>query len=97
MGWQDLLGTSKEIVVFPWVGGRSIRKGAQTWKIQGKLPREHCWGKFEINSKREAIFESESEESEVLSLQYDIKTGYLVGDRFVSDLSGVDPDPLNTE
>ena len=98
MGWQDLLGSSiPETLTFPWTGGRSLRSGAKTWRVNGKLPKEHTWAVFEVNSKREANFKNESQDFDVSVVNHDIKTGYLVGDRFISDQAAVDPDPSNIQ
>ena len=98
MGWQDLLSSSSpEILIFPWTGGRNLRSGPKTWRINGKLPREHCWALFEVNSKREANFKNESQDFDVSIVNHDIKTGYLVGDRFISDQAAVDTNPSNIQ
>ncbi len=90
MGWKDLLQTGDEKLVSPWVGGRSLRSGARTWTIDGKLPPEHGWQTFKLNGRKAVIGASADPDPE--ALRHQVK-GYLVGDRLVSDSAGVDPDP----
>ena len=90
MGWRDLLKKDDESVTLPWLGGRSLRSHAQTWALDGRLPREHGWFKFKINGRTA---------SEPLPMDPDqaqirnIIRGYLVGDRLVPDGARVEPDP----
>jgi len=82
MGWRDLLQTEDERVTAPWVGGRSLRTFDRTWRITGRLPREHGWYTFKLKN-REAVLESPSE-APMGALRGFVR-GYLVGDRIVPD------------
>jgi len=90
MGWKDLLQTGNETLVSPWVGGRELRSGERTWTITGKQPPEHGWFVFHLKN-REATFGKVADPSS--ELLRGIKSGYLVGDRFVADDVRVDPNP----
>ena len=81
MSWRDLLQTeTEETVVYPWVGGRSLQTFNRTWKIEGRLPREHGWHEF-IVSSRTAKLKGKADAGE---LKF-IRAGYLVGDRFLCE------------
>jgi len=90
MGWRDLLQAADETLVAPWVGGNELRAGERTWRVKGKRPPEHGWYTFHLKN-REATFGKEAE-AEVESLRH-LKSGYLVGDRFIADDVRVDPNP----
>jgi len=92
MGWQDLLTNSNETFTFPWVGGRSIRRGEQVWQLEGKLPPEHGWSLMDCRSNRKAKYTGAGTSS--LDVLKHVVRGYLVGNRLVADDARVDPDPM---
>lgn len=83
MGWRDLLPEKEETVIFPWVGGRSLRFGSRTWKIQGALPDEHGWYVFRVVGRNATLGGPSGPVVGMLDPYRDV--GYLVGDHFVSD------------
>lgn len=83
MGWRDLLPEKEETVIFPWVGGRSLRFGSRTWKIQGALPDEHGWYAFRVVGRNATLGGPSGPVVGMLDPYRDV--GYLVGDHFVSD------------
>jgi len=90
MGWQDLLQTKGETLTSPWVGGRSLRSWSQVWHIEGKLPDEFGWFKFNLNGRKARCGSPVDQDTSVLREKI---TGYLVGDRIIPDGVRVDPDP----
>lgn len=91
MGWRDLLQTTEETLVSPWVGGRSLRSAERTWAIDGRLPPEHGWFTFTLDKRRAKI--SGPTEPETDKLRHVVR-GYLVGDHFIADDVRVDPNPM---
>jgi len=95
MGWQDLL-TSKgpEEITLPWAGGRRLNDGNRTWKLRGKLPREHGWYTFKIGGARKATLAGPADPPDPeWEENHAILAGYLAGSRFIPDSARVDPDP----
>lgn len=90
MGWGDLLQTDDEKIVSPWLGGRDLRSGERTWKIDGKLPRENGWYVFKVTGRKAVV--CDSIDPDPSQLRHLVK-GFLVGDRIVPDDTRVDPDP----
>jgi len=90
MGWKDLLQTGDESVTAPWAGGRSVRLGVRTWRLEGRLPREQGWHKFKVRG-RTATWDGPADPDPELFTER--AAGYLVGDRLVPDGAGIDPDP----
>ena len=95
MGWRDLLQETGETLVSPWVGGRNLRSGSRVWKITGRLPPQHGWGKFQLQGRRATFLEPCDPNPDLLTHK---KIGYLVGDRLiptevesVGDLSKFEP------
>lgn len=86
MGWRDLLQAKDEHIVLPWVGGRSLRTYNRTWSLQGRLPPEYGWHKFQLTGRKARWAELTDPQVDVLR---DFVEGYLVGDRFVPDHIGV--------
>lgn len=82
MGWRDLLQQDGETLVAPWLGGRSLRSRDRTWKIEGRLPREQGWYKFELSGRRATL--RGPSEGDTGSLRH-ISRGYLVGDHLIPD------------
>jgi hypothetical protein len=91
MGWRDLLQTGDETFVSPWVGGRSLRRGARTWTIDGRVPKEPGWYSFKCGNRTAKLSGQVDNPGDVLG---HLVRGYLVGDRIVDDTARVDPDPV---
>jgi hypothetical protein len=89
MGWRDLLETGDERVTLPWTGGRSLHSKTRTFKINGRLPREHGWFSFKLKGTKA----TDPQPAEPLDLLESPVFGYLVGDHVVPDDTRVDPDP----
>lgn len=90
MTWRELLQTGDEAMVSPWLGGRSLRSGARTWTIDGRLPREVGWYNFKLNGRKATL--SGAADPATDTLGHEVR-GYLVGDNIVADGVHVDPDP----
>ena len=88
--WRDLLETEGSTLVLPWIGGRSLHHLARAWHIDGVLPREHSWVKFELRGRKARVLEVCYPEPDNLS---HMVAGYLVGDRLIRDGVRVAPDP----
>ncbi len=86
-----MLQTNDETIVSAWVGGRSLRSGARTWTIDGRLPAEHGWFTFTVGANRRASVKGPTD-APFGALRHVVK-GYLVGDRLVPDGVRCDPDP----
>lgn len=82
MGWRDLLQKEDERLVAPWLGGRSLRTFDRTWRLQGRLPREHGWYEFQLKAREATLIGPSEAPHGVLR---DFVRGYLVGDRLVPD------------
>jgi hypothetical protein len=88
MSWKDLLKAEKETLSIPWVGGRSFQTADRKCHIEGALPPEHGWHRFEIDSSRttrgrKAHWSGPCEPCPG-SLCCVVR-GYMVGDRLVPD------------
>jgi len=99
MGWRNLLQEKEELIVLPWLGGRTLRSGPRAWHLDGKLPAEHGWYTFKLMGRKAILGDSYDEElakepcvQPPGSLMCEV-TGYLVGDRLILDNANVDPDP----
>jgi len=90
MGWRDLLETEGSSIVLPWVGGRSLCSGVRVWSIEGVLPKEHAWVKFQLTGRKARVMEVCYPEPDSLSQRV---VGYLVGDRIMAADVRVDPHP----
>lgn len=91
MTWRDLLQDKAETLIFPWIGGRSLRSGPRHWRIEGPLPVEYDWATFELNGRKACYFGKPSCPP-LEELKYKA-VGYLVGNRLVPLEARVDPDP----
>lgn len=81
MGWRDLLQDPEERVIVPWLGGRSLRFGSRVWEIEGPLPYDHGWYRFNVRGRRAfAACPSEPLDSGNKGMR-----GYLVLDRLLDD------------
>lgn len=90
MTWRELLQTGDEALVSPWLGGRSLRSGARTWAIEGRLPREIGWYNFKLSGRKATLSGTADPQTDTLGFEV---RGYLVGDNIVPDGVHVDPDP----
>jgi hypothetical protein len=82
MGWKDLLQSTDETIVIPWLGGRTIGLHNRQWKITGDLPNEHGWWEFRINNRTASVI---GPAEAVPDLIYGRVCGYLCGDRIIRD------------
>ncbi len=97
MSWQRFLDRPT-LEWFPWIGGRSLRRGHVGWQIEGALPEEHGWCQFRLE-RSGAKFVTRIESTDMLvedvwapilashAQKVGLKSrdkGYLVGDRLVS-------------
>lgn len=87
MGWRDLLQKTEHVTA-PWVGGRKLQIGVRTWTIEGRLPREYGWYRFEITGQKAKALEASDPAPEVL---IEPARGYLVGDRLIREGARVEP------
>lgn len=94
MGWQDLLAPAEgETRLLPWVGGKEVHSLDRTWTLKGKRPKEFGWYHFELEGRKARLRDGEPQ---MASLDWEgapMITGYLCGDRFISDDAAVVPDP----
>jgi hypothetical protein len=90
MGWKDLLQQNEDRnLVYPWVGGRSIRTKNRSWKLEGQLPDEHGWYNFDARIRTAtALDAADFPDNDMLT---DHVTGYLVGNRIVADDIAFEP------
>lgn len=88
MSWRDLLPEANESLIFPWVGGRSLRVEERTWFIEGKLPKEHGWRTFSLRGRKAVLRDEDLGKTNAPPIAYSVR-GYLVGDRFVADGASV--------
>ena len=92
MSWKDILQSSDESTVLPWISGRSLRSLDRSWRIEGKLPQEPGWYEFSISVRTAKLKGASDPKPEIIKHQ---RNGYLVGDRFITDTANVDPNPAN--
>lgn len=83
MNWKDYLSLEEEKIL-PWTGGKNLFLGPMKWTIKGMNPPEHGWYRFLVDNARTARI-TRCAESNQDCLSYQILTGYLVGDRLISD------------
>ena len=83
MGWRDLLQTQDETFVSAWVGGRTIRTHARTFKLDGREPAEHGWHQFAVRASRKARWQAPAEAP--ANVLRDVMSGYLVGNCLLPD------------
>ena len=88
--WRDLLDKPGQTMVLAWLGGRSLRSGGQAWTIEGRLPRQEGWYRFEHRGRRAWV--KDPAEAGGDDLQH-LCRGYLVGDRLVRDDVRAEPEP----
>ena len=92
MGWKDLLGADEEITL-PWLGGRTVHNKERSWSIEGALPREYGWYRFNISGGRKAALLGESDIDPDYGAGFPVIRGYLVGDRIIHYDAKVTVDP----
>jgi hypothetical protein len=91
MSWRDLLPKEEgDFLTYPWSGGRSLCLNGQVWKVEGRLPEYHGWYSWSVIGRKVINYVVADPLPNILS---NIVTGYLVGDRLVTDDSRTDPDP----
>ncbi len=86
--WMALLEEPKEIDL-PWTGDRSLHSASRTWTL-AQRPPTHGWYRFTTTNRKATVIGETEPRPEILR---HIVTGYLVGDRLVSDEVRVAPDP----
>jgi hypothetical protein len=92
MGWRDFVGQSPDALVAPWLGGSRLYRDARQWRIDGALPAELGWYRWQLNGRR-AVNPQPVEADPSYGESWPTDRGYLIGDRFVSQTARVDPDP----
>ena len=92
MGWQDLLSKT-EMITVPWTGGRSICLRGRTWTLEGRIPLEHGWHRFNIDGSRKATWAGAGESAPDFDEKRKKARGYLVGDRLIPDGTSLVMDP----
>lgn len=87
MGWQDLLATPDDTVIYPWTGGREIRAGGRTLQLKGKSPVEHGWYTFTVTGGRTCALKGPTDNvsPDDLFPRNKLVRGYLIADRVLSD------------
>jgi len=93
MGWRDHLQEAPETRTFPWVGGRKIYSLERSWRVEGAIPREFGWYSFELARGRSAKLIGPSDPDYTYVDGRTLTRGYVVGDRFIPEKAGVEPDP----
>lgn len=79
--WENLLSSTNEEMIAPWVGGRTVVFPDRVCKLQ-KAPREFGWYKFKIKNRNAKYLELIDKPFNILN---NISYGYLIGDRFIPD------------
>jgi len=94
MSWKDLLNSGSERVL-PWYGFKRVHDAERSWTLLDPLPPEHGWYLFNMAGGRDAKLVSRELQPPnlVWGDGQPVTRGYLVGDRFIRDDAGVDPDP----
>lgn len=92
MSWRDLL-SDKESRILPWTGSRTVSCRDRSWRINGKLPREYGWFRFETDGGRDATLLEPADLDPGYEEGHPIAKGFLVGNRLIPDGARVDPDP----
>jgi hypothetical protein len=83
MGWQELLREKDEAsFAATWLGGRVVRVGDRAWRIEGPLPAEHGWYRFESFGRHVVIVGEAEPRHDLFS---SVRCGFLAGDRLVAD------------
>lgn len=72
--------------------GKRVCKGQRQWTID-KQPPEYGWFQFEISGSRKAAYVGPTEFSDDAVKHLPRITGYLVGDRLISDTCNASTDP----
>ena len=92
MSWKDLLSDKVELVL-PWTGGRAVFCRDRQWTIEGKLPREFGWYRFETGGGRGAILLEPADSDPGFEEGHPRVSGFIVGNRLIPDNAKVIPDP----
>ena len=91
MSWRDLLATREEHTL-PWIGGRTLHGSARSFRLEGTLPEELGWHRFETGGSRTATWTGPSALDPAWAEGRDTVRGYLVGDRIIPDHIAIRPD-----
>jgi hypothetical protein len=97
MNWRSLIST-KFLEILPWCGSRKICNAKRIWTINGNTPKEHGWYVFSLDGSKFAVLHEDEMQGADLKYEseHNIISGYVVGNRFITDDSkiNVDPDKL---
>jgi hypothetical protein len=93
VSWQSLLQEVPQHQTMPWVGGRQLFDRKRRYKLEGPLPPEHGWHRFEVGGTRRAVWSGPSDPDPDYDQGRETVRGFLVGDRLVPDGAAVIPDP----
>jgi hypothetical protein len=86
--WKDLLWKNPDRLCLPWVGGRFFHLGPRTYRLEGDFPTEHGWAWFDSSGVRNVVFAEMAEEPPTDIIPIVVDSGFVVGDRLVSDRCG---------
>ena len=95
MSWRDLLDEG-HLTILPWFGFPEVHSALRSWTLGGPQPPEHGWYGFVTGGGRHTHLENNvmvAPDPAILEGQHALLRGYVVGDRFIPDSSGVDPNP----
>lgn len=88
--WQSLVVEPEERVL-PWLGGCAVHWRERSWHIAGELPPEHGWYRFRLTGRKADVVDVDTMPLD-FELGQRLFTGYLLGDRLISDRAQVRPD-----
>ena len=83
MGWEDHLTTTSRLAI-PWLGGRKLYRTGRSYQIKGRMPRQHGWYLFDLIGRRAYLIQPAEVDWEYGDGLVKV-SGYLLGDRMVSD------------
>jgi hypothetical protein len=81
MSWKELLALERTVIA-PWAGSSILTTKERTWDFKAR-PREHGWYLFTVFKNEVISFEKTDPDPTVLCKP--ILSGYLVGDRLITD------------
>ena len=84
MSWRELLATP-ESHTLPWTGGRTLHARDRSYRLEGALPEELGWHRFETGGSRKATWTGPDALDPTWAEERETVRGYLVGDRILPD------------